>query len=42
MDSTSLPKLATLKSGDLVKIQGRFTSYNDLMEEIMMVKCVFK
>lgn len=42
MDSASLPTLATLKAGDQVKVQGRFTSYNDLMEEIMMDKCVFK
>lgn len=42
MDSTNQAKLATVKTGDLVKVQGRFTSYNDLMEEIVMDQCVFK
>ena len=42
MDSTNQGRLGSLKSGDMVKVQGRFTSYNDLMEEIMMDQCVFK
>jgi hypothetical protein len=42
MDSASQAKLVTVKTGDQVKVQGRFTSYNDLMEEIMMDQCVFK
>jgi predicted acyltransferase (DUF342 family) len=42
MDSASLSKAANLKAGDAVKIQGRLTSYNDLMEEIVMDQCVFK
>lgn len=42
MDSSSQSRLGTIKAGDQVKVQGRFTSYNDLMEEIMMDKCVFK
>lgn len=42
MDSASLAKVSTLKAGDVVKIQGRLTSYNDLMEEIVMDNCVVK
>lgn len=42
MDSTSAAKVAALKQGDAVKIQGRLSSYNDLMEEIIMDKCVVK
>lgn len=42
MDSTNAMKLGSMKSGDAVKIQGRLTSYNDLMEEIMLDNCVFK
>lgn len=42
IDSTSQAKLATVKAGDQVKVQGRLTSYNDLMEEIVMDQCVFK
>lgn len=42
MDSVNALKIGSLKSGDAVKIQGRLTSYNDLMEEIMMDNCVFK
>lgn len=42
MDSTNTAKMATVKTGDKVKIQGRLTSYNDLMEEVMLDNCVFK
>ena len=42
MDSASLAKTSTLKAGDVVKIQGRLTSYNDLMEEIVMDNCAVK
>jgi hypothetical protein len=42
MDSASASKMATVKTGDAVKIQGRLSSYNDLMEEIIMDKCVIK
>ena len=42
MDSVNALKIASMKAGDPVKIQGRLTSYNDLMEEIMMDNCVFK
>jgi len=42
MDSTQAVKLGTIKSGDAVKIQGRLTTYNDLMEEISLDNCVFK
>jgi hypothetical protein len=42
IDSTQITKASSLKNGDLVKIQGRLTSYNDLMEEIMLDNCYFK
>lgn len=42
MDSTSLPQLGTLQAGAAAKIQGRLTTYNDLLEEIQMDKCVIK
>lgn len=42
MDSVNALKLGSMKAGDQVKIQGRLTSYNDLMEEIMFDNCVFK
>jgi hypothetical protein len=42
MDSTELPKLAGIQQGQTVKVQGRLTTYNDLMEEIMLDKCVIK
>lgn len=42
VDSTALGTLSGLKAGDKVKLQGRLTTYNDLMEEIMMDQCVFK
>jgi hypothetical protein len=42
MDSVNALKLSQMKAGDPVKVQGRLTSYNDLMEEIMLDNCVFK
>lgn len=42
MDSLNAIKLSSMKPGEQVKIQGRLTSYNDLMEEIMLDNCVFK
>ena len=42
MDSANAAKAGTLKTGDQVKIQGRLTSYNDLMEEIVLDNCVIK
>jgi hypothetical protein len=42
IDSADLPKLSTVKVGQSVKVQGRLTTYNDLMEEIMMDQCVIK
>jgi hypothetical protein len=42
IDSTDLPKLSTLKVGQSAKVQGRLTTYNDLMEEIMLDQCVIK
>ena len=42
MDSLNAMQLSTMKTGDQVKIQGRLTSYNDLMEEIVLDNCVFK
>ena len=41
-DSTQTVKISSLKAGDMVKIQGRLTTYNDLMEEITMDNCVIK
>jgi len=41
-DSTQTVKISSLKSGDNVKVQGRLTTYNDLMEEIIMDNCVIK
>jgi len=42
MDSTQAAQLGKVKTGDAVKIQGRLTTYNDLMEEINIDNCVFK
>lgn len=42
MDSASLAKVGTLQAGAAAKIQGRLTTYNDLLEEIQMDKCVIK
>lgn len=41
-DSAQVSKISSLKTGDKVKIQGRLTTYNDLMEEIMIDNCVIK
>ena len=41
-DSAQISKVSSLKSGEMVKIQGRLTTYNDLMEEIMIDNCVLK
>lgn len=41
-DSAQISKISSLKAGDKVKIQGRLTTYNDLMEEIMIDNCVIK
>jgi hypothetical protein len=41
-DSAQIAKVSALKSGDMVKIQGRLTTYNDLMEEIMIDNCALK
>jgi hypothetical protein len=42
MDSSGLTKLASLQAGAVAKIQGRLTTYNDLLEEVQMDKCVIK
>jgi hypothetical protein len=42
IDSADIPKLSTLKVGQSAKVQGRLTTYNDLMEEIMLDQCVIK
>lgn len=42
MDSTQAAKAASTASGTEVKIQGRITSYNDMLEEINLDQCVFK
>ncbi|MFL9482429.1 OB-fold protein [Chitinophagaceae bacterium LWZ2-11] len=42
VDSTQVSKLATLKVGDKVKVQGLVVGYNDLMEEIGLAQCVIK
>lgn len=42
LDSANAVKAVTLKAGDPVKIQGRLTSYNDLMEEIVLDNCAIK
>jgi hypothetical protein len=41
-DSASLSTISKLQVGQQVKVQGRLTTYNDLMEEIMMDQCVLK
>jgi hypothetical protein len=33
---------ASLQAGQTVKVQGRLTTYNDLMEEILLDQCVIK
>lgn len=42
IDSTDLTKISKLNVGQTLKIQGRLTTYNDLMEEIMLDQCVLK
>ena len=42
VDSTQIDKVSKLKTGDSVKIQGRVSTYNDLMDEIDMDQCVLK
>lgn len=42
LDSAHLDKLATLKAGDEVKIQGQFVGYNDLLDELDLSKCGIK
>ncbi len=42
IDSTDISKISKVSVGQVVKIQGRLTTYNDLMEEIMLDQCVFK
>lgn len=42
MDSSILSQVATLQNGAKAKIQGRLATYNDLLEEIQMDKCVLK
>lgn len=42
MDSTELSKLPGIKAGQLIKVQGRLTTYNDLLEEILLDQCVLK
>lgn len=41
-DSAQISTISSLKTGDKVKIQGRLTTYNDLMEEIMIDNCAIK
>ncbi len=42
VDSVDLPKLSKLAVGQPLKLQGRLTTYNDLMEEIMLDQCFIK
>ena len=42
IDSSELPKLSKIAVGQSVKIQGRLTTYNDLMGEIDMDQCMLK
>jgi hypothetical protein len=42
MDSTQLTKLSAIKPGQVVKVQGRLATYNDLLEEILVDQCVLK
>lgn len=42
VDSVDLGKLTNIKVGDNVKLQGRVTGYNDLLEEIGLSQCVIK
>jgi hypothetical protein len=42
IDSTDLAKIATIKVGDKVKLQGLVVGYNDLLDEIGLAQCAFK
>lgn len=42
IDSAHIDKVAALKVGDDVNIQGQFVGYNDLLEELDMSKCGIK
>ncbi len=42
IDSTDISKVSKLSVGQVLKVQGRLTTYNDLMEEIMLDQCVIK
>lgn len=42
MDSAQLANVKKLTVGQSVKVQGRLTTYNDLMEEILLDQCVLK
>jgi protoporphyrinogen oxidase len=42
MSASETSRLAGIKAGQEIKVQGRLTTYNDLMEEIMLDQCVFK
>lgn len=42
VDSTEAVKISKLATGQEVKIQGRVSTYNDLMEEIVLDQCVIK
>lgn len=42
MDSTEVSKLSGIKAGQQIKVQGRLTTYNDLLEEILLDQCVLK
>lgn len=42
MDSAQLNNVKKLAVGQTVKVQGRLTTYNDLMEEILLDQCVLK
>ena len=42
VDSSDLNKASKLTNGQVIKIQGRVSTYNDLMDEIDMDQCVLK
>ena len=42
IDSTDISKVSKVSVGQVLKVQGRLTTYNDLMEEIMLDQCVIK
>ncbi len=41
-DPEAKASFANVKEGQLVKIQGRVSTYNDLMDEIVVDKCALK